>query len=252
HTTGRCHSAEADAIIVVTSSMTILPSPAPGKLFRDPVCGMEVDPARAAGRLERDGQMYYFCSQHCLEKFRADAGQGAGGGPGGPPHQTPHTRETGEYTCPMHPEVVQPGPGTCPICGMALEPRGVAVDEVNPELVSMTRRFWVSAVLTAPLLLSMAVGPLPAWVQLTLATPVVLWGGGPFFERGWQSVIHRSPNMFTLIAIGTGTSYLYSVAATLTPQIFPPSFRDHHGSVAVYYEVAAAITTLVLLGQVLE
>ncbi|MEW6300337.1 MAG: heavy metal translocating P-type ATPase, partial [Thermodesulfobacteriota bacterium] len=170
-----------------------------------------------------------------------------------------------EYTCPMHPEVVRDRPGACPICGMALEPRTVTVgEEANPELVDMARRFWVSLALTLPIfLLAMAemllggpVQALPprvlAWAQLALATPVVLWGGWPFFQRGWVSVVNRSLNMFTLIAIGTGTAYLYSVVATLFPDIFPPSFRGHHGEVAIYFEAAAVITTLVLLGQVLE
>ncbi|MCS6926203.1 MAG: heavy metal translocating P-type ATPase [Candidatus Binatia bacterium] len=170
-----------------------------------------------------------------------------------------------EYTCPMHPEIVRPHPGACPACGMALEPRTVTTEEaVHPELVDMTRRFWVSLVLTIPLFLSaMAEMSLDrllqilsprvlAWVQLVLATPVVLWGGWPFFQRGWFSVVNRSPNMFTLIAIGTGTAYLYSVVATLLPHLFPPSFRGHHGEVAIYFEAAAVITTLVLLGQVLE
>ena len=171
-----------------------------------------------------------------------------------------------EYVCPMHPEIVQDKPGTCSICGMALEPRTVsAEEEANPELADMTRRFWVCLVLTAPLLFlamsEMIPGQpvqhaLPArlltWVQLALATPVVLWGGWPFLERGWASIVRRSLNMFTLIAIGTGTAYVYSLVATLAPDIFPDSFRSHQGEVAVYFEAAAVITTLVLLGQVLE
>ncbi len=176
---------------------------------------------------------------------------------------TPETRTA--YTCPMHPEIVRDQPGACPLCGMALEPRTVtAAEAANPELVDMTRRFWVSLALTMPLFLwSMAEmfldGPrqafpqrVVAWVQLVLATPVVLWGGWPFFQRGWLSVVNRSLNMFTLIALGTGTAYLYSVVATLFPDSFPPSFRAHHGEVAIYFEAAAVITTLVLLGQVLE
>ncbi len=171
-----------------------------------------------------------------------------------------------EYTCPMHPEIVRPGPGNCPICGMALEPRTVtAQPEDNPELRDMTRRFWISLALTAPLL-AMAMAPmlpgltmqplLPAgwlpWIELILATPVVLWGGAPFFQRGWASLVNRSTNMFTLIAMGTGVAYLYSLVATVFPQIFPASFREMGGTPAVYFEAAAAITTLVLLGQVLE
>ncbi len=171
-----------------------------------------------------------------------------------------------EYVCPMHPEVVQSEPGTCPICGMALEPRTVTLaEEVNPELVDMSRRFWISLALTAPVFFLAMSHMIPglalekvlsanliAWTQLVLSTPVVLWGGKPFFERGWTSIVRRSPNMFTLIAIGTGTAYVYSVVATIAPGIFPDSFRGHHGEVAVYFEAAAVITTLVLLGQVLE
>jgi Cu+-exporting ATPase len=171
-----------------------------------------------------------------------------------------------EYTCPMHPEIVQPGPGHCPICGMALEPRTVtAQEEENPELRDMTRRFWISVALTVPLL-GIAMGHmLPGmpmqrlipggwepWIELILATPVVLWGGAPFFQRGWTSLVNRSTNMFTLIAMGTGVAYLYSLVATVFPQIFPASFREMGGTPAVYFEAAAAITTLVLLGQVLE
>ena len=171
-----------------------------------------------------------------------------------------------EYTCPMHPQIVRPGPGHCPICGMALEPRTVtAQEEENPELRDMTRRFWSSVALTAPLLM-VAMGDmlpgmpmqrlLPAgwkpWIELILATPVVLWGGAPFFQRGWTSIVNRSTNMFTLIAMGTGVAYLYSLAATVVPQVFPASFREMGGTPALYFEAAAAITTLVLLGQVLE
>jgi Cu+-exporting ATPase len=171
-----------------------------------------------------------------------------------------------EYVCPMHPEVVRAEPGSCPICGMALEPRVItAEEEENPELTSMTRRFWVSVVLTTPVLLAAMGAYLPGapleklispraltWVELILATPVVLWGGWPFFVRGWQSIVNRSLNMFTLIGLGVGVAYLYSVVATLAPEIFPPSFRDASGQVGVYFEAAAVITTLVLLGQVME
>ena len=168
------------------------------------------------------------------------------------------------YTCPMHPEIVRDGPGTCPICGMALEPRTVSLeDEPNRELEDMSRRFWVALALTVPLLVvgmapmgGVSLGPLEGrmgrWVELVLATPVVLWGGWPFFVRGWESVVNRRPNMFTLIALGTGVAYVDSVVAVLAPGMFPPSFRDHHGEVGVYFEAAAAIVTLVLLGQVLE
>jgi len=171
-----------------------------------------------------------------------------------------------EYVCPMHPEIVRPEPGFCPICGMALEPRTVTLeDEVNPELVDMTRRFWVGVVLSAPIALLAMSDMIPGqplqrivspqllnWLQLLLATPVVLWGGWPFFQRGWASIVNRSLNMFTLIAIGVGTAYVYSVVATLFPHLFPQSFRGHNGEVGVYFDAAAVITTLVLLGQVLE
>ena len=170
-----------------------------------------------------------------------------------------------EYTCPMHPEIVRDGPGACPICGMALEPREVAADQENPELRSMTRRFWVGVVLTLPLLAVMVMelwpghpfmellaSPWMGWAQMALATPVVLWCGWPFFERGWASVVHRSLNMFTLIAMGTGAAYLYSVVAVVAPGVFPAAFREHGGGVGLYFEAAAVITVLVLLGQVLE
>jgi Cu+-exporting ATPase len=170
-----------------------------------------------------------------------------------------------EYTCPMHPEIVRSQPGSCPICGMALEPREVTAEEVNPELADMSRRLWISVALSAPMLALMVSGLLPAaplqhlfsartwaWIEFALATPVVLWCGLPFFVRGWQSVIHRSLNMFTLIALGTGTAYLYSAVATLISQIFPASFRSGGGEVGLYFEPAAVITALVLLGQVME
>src|SRR5713101_5064229 len=177
----------------------------------------------------------------------------------------PQTVDGRVYTCPMHPQIVRSEPGACPICGMALEPRTIsAEEEENPELRNMTRRFWVSTVLTLPLLASVMGDMLPgqplrhlvsprvaAWAQLVLATPVVLWGGWPFFVRGWQSLVHRSLNMFTLIALGTGLAYAYSVAATLAPGLFPAAFRMH-GEVGLYFEAAAVITVLVLLGQVLE
>ena len=170
-----------------------------------------------------------------------------------------------EYTCPMHPEIVRDQPRNCPICGMALEPRTVSAGSANPELTNMTMRFWVAVALTLPLLAVMVSAMLPGqplehllpgrwlgWVQFALATPVVLWAGWPFFERGWASVVHRSPNMFTLIAMGAGAAYLYSVAAVVAPGIFPASFRDMSGNLALYFEAAAVITGLVLLGQVLE
>jgi len=325
---------------------------------RDPVCGMTVDPARAAAKADHAGTSYYFCCARCAEKFRADpekylrakspepmhaaspsggfvqlgsikpASQGdlatIGSAPDSPslplhPHSlthdaTAHSSSSSkasavsaatyicpmdpevrqahpgacpkcgmalepevpaapatrtEYTCPMHPEIVRSEPGSCPICGMALEPRTAFVEEeANPELVSMTRRFWVSVALAIPVLFLGMSDLIPGrpvqsvlsmrpsmrsigWIQFALATPVVLWGGWPFFERGWASVVNRSLNMFTLIAIGTGTAYLYSVIAVLFPGIFPASFRNM-GEVPVYFEAAATITALVLLGQVLE
>src|SRR5262249_49747508 len=176
----------------------------------------------------------------------------------------PQTHTT--YVCPMHPHIVRSEPGTCPICGMALEPHPVSLEEeANPELTVMTRRFWISVLLTVPLLVIAMSEMLPGqpvqhafsarlltWVQLLFATPVVLWGGWPFFVRAWASIVNRSLNMFTLIAIGTGTAYGFSVLATLLPDTFPASLRTHAGQVAVYFEAAAVITTLVLLGQVLE
>jgi P-type Cu+ transporter len=173
------------------------------------------------------------------------------------------TMERIEYTCPMHPQIVRDLPGNCPICGMALELRNATADSSNPELVDMTRRFWVGVALTVPLLAVMISDILPGrpiqhllpelgWIEFALATPVVLWAGSPFFERGWQSVVHRSPNMFTLIAIGAGSAYLYSVAAIVAPNIFPATFRDMSGNLDLYFEAAAVITVLVLLGQVLE
>jgi Cu+-exporting ATPase len=289
----------------------------------DPVCGMKVDPARAAGKHHHNGESYYFCSRHCLAKFQEDPEKFLD------PRRAPHgdygqhthadhnhhetrpaqspTTEPGdsaiayvcpmdaevrepkpgscpkcgmalepetlaapatrtEYVCPMHPEIVWDEPGSCPICGMALEPRTVTLEDApNPELLHMTRRFWISAALSLPLFTVAMSDMLPGqplqhvvsshvltWIQFVLATPVVLWAGWPFFQRGWRSIINRSPNMFTLIAIGVGAAYVYSVIATLFPDIFPPSFYGHSGTVAVYFEAAAIITTLVLLGQVLE
>ena len=302
---------------------------------RDPVCGMTVDPARAAAPMVFAGEAYYFCCAGCADKFRAEPakylhGEVAGEMPRDsvvvpfsragtaavapglavspenvPPSQhsavkpaeanvylcpmDPEVREDYpgacpkcgmalepslpgapvtrvEYTCPMHAQIVRPGPGVCPICGMALEPRTVIAEEPeNPELVTMTRRFWASVALTIPVLVLGMSDLIPAqplqrlltmramgWIELALATPVVLWGGRPFFERGWASLVNRSWNMFTLIAMGTGTAFLYSVVAVLFPQLFPVTFRGMGGGLPVYFEAAAAITTLVLLGQVLE
>ena len=269
----------------------------------DPVCGMTVQPDSAAGSFEYRDKTYYFCATRCLDKFRADPEYYLT-----PPEQRvpkptptpagdnvnyvcpmdPEVSETKpgacpicgmalepedvtalptrtEYTCPMHPEVVQAEPGSCPMCGMALEPRTVTVEETNPELVDMTRRFWQSVALGAPIFALMISEMLPGqplqqlvssrvlvWLQFLLATPVVLWIGRPLFERAWSSIISRHLNMFTLIGLGTGAAYLYSVAATLVPGMFPESFRTHGGDLAVYFEPAVAIIALVLLGQVLE
>jgi Cu+-exporting ATPase len=283
----------------------------------DPICGMEVEPSTAAASHVHNGQTYFFCSHHCLAKFKQDpekflkstgAGHAAHGQEHAHAHAAPQIRKADkandgtyicpmdsdvreskpgacpkcgmalepaapsvpslktEYVCPMHPEIVRPEPGFCPICGMALEPRTVTLEEeVNPELVDMTRRFWISLVLTTPIFFLAMSDMIPGqplqriaspqllnWLQLGLATPVVLWGGWPFFQRGWASIINRSLNMFTLIAIGVGTAYIYSVVATLFPHLFPQSFRGHNGEVGVYFDAAAVITTLVLLGQVLE
>jgi Cu+-exporting ATPase len=238
---------------------------------KDLVCGMTVDPNRAAASLEYDGRKFYFCSGHCRDKFRQDPKRylrlDSSSPAQAPPPAAPAAPAPGaKYTCPMHPEIIRDRPGSCPICGMALEPVVVTADaDVDPELEDMSRRFKVCLTLTIPLLLlsmgemlpgidrlQSAAGRLWVWVQLLLATPVVVWGGLPFFQRGWSSIVARSLNMFTLIAMGTGTAFVFSLIATFFPGIFPDSFRDHHGEVAVYFEPAAVITTLVLLGQVLE
>jgi Cu+-exporting ATPase len=269
----------------------------------DPVCGMRVDPSTAAGSFVYQGTTYYFCCQGCLTKFRADpqrylapasTQQAAPAVPAPPgtryvcpmcpevleekpvpcpkcgmalePDSVQPLPTKTEYICPMHPEVVQAEPGSCPKCGMALEPKTVTVEEeLNPELVDMARRFWVGLGPTAVVFVLAMSHMLPghpmqhvlsdtqsAWVQFLFSTPVVLWAGWPFFQRGWASIVHRSPNMFTLIAIGTGTAYLYSVFATLFPWLIPQSFHLESGAVPVYFEAAAVITVLVLLGQVLE
>ena len=214
----------------------------------DPVCGMRVDPEHAAAKSTYQGQSYYFCSAGCRAKFDGDPEKYLH------PGAQPEAMHAVEYTCPMHPEVRQLGPGSCPKCGMALEPAtftAATLDEVNPEYVAMLRRFWFSFPLAAVLMATMYLGVHSRWLELAVATPVVLWGGWPILERGWVSIRTRSLNMFTLIALGSGTAYLYSVVATLAPGIFPPSFREH-GMVAVYFEPAAVIIALVLLGQVLE
>ena len=229
---------------------------------KDPVCGMSVDPATAKHSAEFEGDTFHFCCAGCRDKF---LGAPAAYRDGKPPPAAAVPEGT-LYTCPMHPEIVQEGQGTCPKCGMALEPMGIPdFDQPNEELIDMTRRFWVGAVLTLPILIMEMASHLfalpvdrvipPAlnpWIQLVLATPVVLWAGWPFFQRGWASVVTWNLNMFTLIAIGTGTAYVYSVAATVAPELFPPSFRSPTGTVAVYFESAAVIAVLVLLGQVLE
>ncbi len=270
-------------------------------MMRDPVCGMEIEEKQAHASAQHGGRTYYFCSARCLESFRASAEQYiqvASGAPTASPSGSrsgaeytcpmhPEVRQAGpgtcpkcgmalepatvavptrriEYTCPMHPEIVRDGPGACPICGMALEPRVVTEREgPNPELVDMTRRFWVGLVLTLPVVvlemgshlsgLHMLIGPqVSNWLQFAFATPVVLWAGWPFFVRGWNSIVARSLNMFTLIALGTGVAWAYSVVATLAPGVFPAAFRGEGGGVAAYFEAAAVITVLVLLGQVLE
>jgi Cu+-exporting ATPase len=282
----------------------------------DPVCGMTVDPNTTAHRAEHEGRPWLFCSAGCRAKFMADPAHFAGqlepaccahhddsgsarestmarptSGGSAPVYTCPmhpEVRQPGpgtcpdcgmalepvgataatrvEYTCPMHPQIVQDHPGNCPICGMALEPRTVTVEAApNLELLDMTRRFWIGAALTLPVLL-LAMSPhlvgfpshelisvrVSAWLQLALSTPVVLWGGWPFFERGWRSIATWRLNMFTLIAIGTGAAFLYSIVATVAPQLFPPSFRGPMGDIGLYFEAAAVITVLVLLGQVLE
>ena len=244
----------------------------------DPVCGMTVNPDKAAGTAEFSGTTYYFCGKSCVAKFRANPEQFVGSAKTAPSGHGSLTQSGNraahevsglsappgaaqmEYTCPMHPEVRQLGPGSCPKCGMDLEPVEVtASDEGSPELASMSRRFWISLALTLPILAFMVSEFFPGnplqhslWLEFALASVVVLWGGWPFFVRGWQSVLNRQLNMFTLIAIGTGASYLYSVFALLFPALIPASFRTMHGELAVYFEPAAVIVTLVLLGQVLE
>ena len=276
----------------------------------DPVCHMEIEPEKAAGRSEFEGKTIYFCSDYCKDMFDKDPGKfpleppkenaasehhhhehdhehthiNAAGAiytcpmdpevkqdtPGACPKcgmglelMEPALKTKREYVCPMHPEVVQDEQGSCPICGMALEPRTVTLDdEENRELKDMTRRFWVSSALALPLLLltmsqmflgfSLLDPVMSHWIEFALATPVVLWGAAPFFQRGWFSIVNRSLNMFTLIAIGTGVAYLYSLVAVFFPSVFPPTFRGAGGEVGVYFEAAAVITALVLLGQVLE
>lgn len=272
----------------------------PGKYLTvtDPVCGMKVDPAKAAAKITHDGKDVFFCGKGCAAKFSASPDTYLKPKPAAPPTAAqsraeyicpmdPEVHQLGpgacpkcgmalepatlappvvktEYTCPMHPEIVRDAPGACPICGMALEPREVTVAEENPELDDMTRRLWIGAALTLPLLALMASDMLPhhhpliaapylGWLEFALATPTVLWAGWPFFQRGWVSLLTRNLNMFTLIAIGSGSAYLYSVTAAFLPGLFPASFRDiSTGQPGLYFEAAAVITVLVLLGQVLE
>ncbi len=230
------------------------------KTARDPVCGMMVDPHATAHRAEHDGHPYYFCSTGCRAKFVADPIK----------YMTPQERQAHKpvpkgaiWTCPMHPQIRQEGPGTCPICGMALEPEEPSLDDApNPELVDFTRRLWVAGALSIPLLVISMVAEMlgrqivspsaSPWVQLALCAPIVLWAGKPFFERGWASVVTWHLNMFTLISIGVGAAFLYSFVATVAPGLFPPTFRTMGGTVPVYYEAAGVVVALVLVGQVLE
>ena len=224
---------------------------------------MDVIPGQAhGGSVDHDGVTYWFCSDRCRQEFLANPSRYVARRQS----TSPPAADERIYTCPMHPQIRQRGPGSCPICGMALEPLVVAGEEgPDPELVDMTRRFWISLVLTLPLLIGVMGDMIPgepirhlippralAWAQLILATPVVLWGGWPFFVRGWASIVHRSLNMFTLIALGVGVAYAYSVVGAIAPGLFPESFRTHGGEVGLYFEAAAVITVLVLLGQVLE
>src|SRR5262245_47045131 len=239
-------------------------SPKPTVFETDPVCRMKVMPETAAAKYDYKGKMYYFCAQRCMERFRANPEQFVTPAPATAKPQP--AADDAIYTCPMHPQIRQRGPGSCPICGMALEPEIITAEqEENPELVDMSRRFRVCVALTIPVLLLAMSEMMPGtvghsvlsiptlhWVQFFLSTPVVLWGGWPFFQRAWASIVNRSPNMFTLIGIGTGTAYVFSAVAVLYPAMFPAGFRGHGGYVTVYFEAAAVITTLVQLGQVLE
>ncbi|MFB6446265.1 heavy metal translocating P-type ATPase [Bradyrhizobium tunisiense] len=226
----------------------------------DPVCGMSVDPATSKHRFDHHGETFHFCSAGCRTKFAADPAKYLAEDKAPAPEMPAGTI----YTCPMHPEIRQVGPGSCPICGMALEPEVASLETgPNPELADMTRRFWIGGALALPAVVLEMGGHLAGshnwidqtlsnWIQLVFATPVVLWAGWPFFVRGWQSLLTRNLNMFTLIAMGTGVAYVYSIIGSLAPQIFPATFRGHEGAVAVYFEAAAVIIVLVLLGQVLE
>ncbi len=232
-------------------------------LVTDPVCGMKVDPAATPHHYEHDYTLFHFCSAGCRAKFIAAPAAYLKPEAASVPASAAKDMI---YTCPMHPQIRQVGPGNCPICGMTLEPVAVTAEAgPNAELSDMTRRFWVGLALALPVFVLEMGGHIPAlglhrlipphvsaWVQFVLATPVVLWAGLPFFQRAWESVVHRSLNMFSLIALGTGAAYLYSLVALFVPGIFPAGFRGMEGTVAVYFEAAAVITVLVLLGQVLE
>lgn len=235
-----------------------------GVSVKDPVCGMDVDPNANKPTADHEGATYHFCSVSCHDKFVVDPGHYLSGA-----HKQSYENmpEGTQYTCPMHPEIVEDEPGDCPICGMALEPMGVPTGEEgpNPELVDFRRRFWIGVVLTLPLLL-LSMGPfvglgfmrdaigegIAGWAELVLATPVILWAGWPFFERGAKSVISRNLNMFTLIGMGVGAAYIFSVVAVIAPSVFPEGFRDESGHVGVYFEAGAVIVVLVLLGQLME
>jgi P-type Cu+ transporter len=230
----------------------------------DPVCGMTIDQEDAVGWHEHKGVTYYFCADSCLERFKeAPASFIAGTAPEPMPAAAPIGTRV-EYTCPMDPQIIRDAPGACPICGMALEPRVITLDDApNPELVDMTRRFWMATLLGAPVFIStmldmvrggaltMTLGAAANWIGLALATPVVFWAGWPFFQRAWTSIVNRSPNMFTLIGLGVGSAYAYSALATIVPGVFPDNVRMH-GLVPTYFDTAVVITALVLLGQVLE
>ncbi|MGQ4274857.1 heavy metal translocating P-type ATPase [Terrihabitans sp. B22-R8] len=232
------------------------PSPAVGKA-KDPVCGMDVDPQTSKHQSTYEGSIYYFCCNGCRTKFEADPQKYLS------PREAEPAPEGTIFTCPMHPEIRQEGPGSCPLCGMALEPLLVTAEaQPNHELIDFTRRFWIGAALTLPVFalamiehllgLHLVAPGISNVVQFALATPVVLWVGWPFFERGWHSLVSQNLNMFTLIALGTGAAWLYSTAATFAPGLFPEAFRGHDGAVPVYFEAAAVIVVLVLLGQILE
>jgi Cu+-exporting ATPase len=233
---------------------------APAGTTTDPVCGMKVDPKSAAGSAQHGGKTYYFCSKHCLAQFKADPGKYLDRSPG----PTPAEVKGAQYTCPMHPEVIRDAPGSCPICGMALVPIAGTGAADDSELRDLTRRFWVGVALSIPLVV-LAMAPMVGfhdpfglaprqrgWVEFALGTPVVLWAGWPILHKFWLSLTHRSLNMYSLIGLGVGLAYLFSIAAVLAPGLFPSEFREHDGAVGTYFEAAAVIVTLVMLGDVLQ